>query len=335
MQICEFANSQEDLSIFGSYFKPIKMNFLKLIRYQNLILLALMQLVFHFGFLKKQLPVLGLTDWQLLLLVLSTICIAGAGYLINAVFDKNIDKINNPEKVIIDKHISETAAYNYYIVLNVIGVGIGFYLSNLIEKPSFTGIFIVIAGTLYMYASGLKKNLLIGNILIALILGISVLIVGIFDLLPMITPENQQGLGSLFKILMDYAVFTFLINLMRGIIKDFENIENDLDYGAKSLPIVLGEKKSKMILSVLFVLAIALLLWYSFVYLFENDLFIAVIYIFGLILAPVIYTLVRLFSASEKKDYSHLSFVLKGVIFFGILTILVVVYNIELVKQAV
>lgn len=310
------------------------MNFLKLIRYQNLILLALMQLVFHFGFLKKQLPVLGLTDWQFLLLVLSTICIAGGGYLINAVFDKNIDKINNPEKVIIDKHISEASAYNYYIILNVIGVGIGFYLSNLIEKPSFTGIFIVIAGTLYLYASSLKKSLLIGNFIIAIILATSVLIVGILDLLPMITSENQQGLGSLFKILIDYAVFAFLIVLIREIVKDFEDIEGDLDYGAKSLPIVLGDKKAKMILSVLLVIAAILLIWYSFVYLFENDLYLAVLYIFGLILAPVIYTLIRLFSASEKKDYSHLSLILKGVIFFAILTILVVVYNIELVKQA-
>src|SRR5690606_14903767 len=127
------------------------MNFLKLIRYQNLIMLALMQFVFHFGFLKKQLTVLGLTDWQFVLLVLSTICIAGAGYLINDVFDKNIDTINKPEKVIINTYISEATAYNYYIVLNIIGVGIGFYLSNYIGKPSFSGIFIVIAATLYLY----------------------------------------------------------------------------------------------------------------------------------------------------------------------------------------
>jgi len=114
------------------------MNFLRLIRYQNLIMLALMQLILHFGFLKKQLPVLALSDWQFLLLVLSTICIAGGGYLINDVFDKSIDKINKPEKVIIDKHISETTAYNYYIALNIIGIGIGYYLSSYIGKSSFS-----------------------------------------------------------------------------------------------------------------------------------------------------------------------------------------------------
>lgn len=311
------------------------MNFLKLIRYQNLILLALMQVVFHFGFLKKQLPVLALNDWQFLLLVLSTVCIAGAGYLINAVFDKNIDKINNPEKVIIDKHISEASAYNYYIILNVIGVGIGFYLSNLIEKPSFIGIFIVIAGTLYLYASSLKKSLLIGNILIALILGISVLIVGIYDLLPMITPENQQGLGVLFKILIEYAFFAFLLNLIRGIIKDFENIESNLDSGTKTLPIVLGTKKAKIVVFILLVLTVSLLSVYISKDLFSNELYIAVIYVLAFILAPTIYVLTRIGSASQKKDYSHLSLILKGIILFGILTILVVIYNIETVKQVV
>lgn len=309
------------------------MNFLRLIRYQNLIMLAIMQLVFHFGFLKKQISELGLTDWQFLLLMLSTICIAGAGYLINDVFDKTIDKINKPEKVIIDKHISEATAYNYYVVLNVIGVGAGFYLSNLIGKPSFSAIFIIIAATLYLYASSLKKSLLIGNIIVALILGISVLMVGIYDLLPIITPENRQGLGSLFKILIDYATFAFLLNLIREIIKDFEDIEGDLDSGAKSLPIVLGVKNSKIVLSVLLIIAIVSLIWYILVYLFENDLYLAILYIFALILAPVIYTLIRLWSASKKKDYSHLSLILKGIIFFGILTILIVVYNIESVKQ--
>lgn len=310
------------------------MNFLKLIRYQNLIMLALMQLILHFGFLKKQISPLALADWQFLLLVLSTVCIAGGGYLINDVFDKSIDKINKPEKVIIDKHISETTAYNYYIILNIIGIGIGYYLSSYIGKSSFSGIFILIAATLFLYALSLKKSLLIGNILIALILAMSILIVGIYDLFPIITAENQQGLGVLFKILIEYAFFAFLISLIREIIKDFEDIEGDLDYGVKSLPIVAGKKISKIILSVLLVTAIVSLIWYSFVYLFENDLYVAVLYIFALILAPVIYTLIRLFSASEKKDYSHLSLILKGVIFFAILTILVVVYNIELVKQA-
>lgn len=310
------------------------MHFLRLIRYQNLLLLALMQLIFHYGFLQKQIgglaPELALNDWQFLLLVLSTVCIAGGGYLINDVFDKNMDKINKPERVIIDKHITEAAAYNFYIVLNVIGVGIGFYLSNFIGKPSFSTIFILIAATLYLYAMNLKKSLLAGNVLIAAMLAISVLIVGVFDLLPIITPENQHSLGNLFKIIIDYAVFAFLINLIREIIKDMEDIEGDLDNGSKSLPIVIGIKKTKIALSVLLILSILLLGWYSYTYFFENDLYIVLIYVLALVLTPLVYIVVRLWEANQKKDFTHLSLVLKAIILFGILSLLVIVNTVEL-----
>lgn len=310
------------------------MHFLRLIRYQNLLMLALMQLIFHYGFLQKQIvnlaPELALNDWQFFLLVLSTVCIAGGGYLINDVFDKNIDRINKPERVIIDKHITEATAYNFYIVLNVIGVGIGFYLSNHIGKPSFSTIFILIAATLYLYAMSLKKSLLVGNILIAAMLAISVLIVGIFDLLPIITPENQHSLGNLFKIIIDYAVFAFLINLIREIVKDMEDIEGDLDSGSKSLPIVLGMNKTKILLSVLLTISVLVLGWYSYAYFFENDLYIVLVYVLALVLTPLVYVVIRLWEAKQKKDFTHLSLVLKAIILFGILSLLVIIYSVGL-----
>lgn len=310
------------------------MHFLRLIRYQNLLMLALMQLIFHYGFLQKKIvdlaPELALNDWQFFLLVLSTLCIAGGGYLINDVFDKNIDKINKSERVIIDKHISEAAAYNFYIVLNVIGVGIGFYLSNHIGKPGFSTIFILIAATLYLYAMSLKKSLLVGNILIASMLAISVLIVGIFDLLPIITQENQLSLGNLFKIIIDYAVFAFLINLIREIIKDMEDIEGDLDSGSKSLPIVIGQEKTKIVVSTLLIISILLLGWYSYTYFFENDLYIVLVYVLALVLTPLVYMVIRLWEAKQKKDFTHLSLVLKAIILFGILSLLVIIYTVGL-----
>lgn len=310
------------------------MHFLRLIRFQNLLMLALMQLIFHYGFLQKKIvdlaPELALNDWQFFLLVLSTLCIAGGGYLINDVFDKNIDKINKPERVIIDKHITEATAYNFYIVLNVIGVGVGFYLSNHIGKPSFSTIFILIAATLYLYAMSLKISLLVGNILIAAMLAISVLIVGIFDLLPIITPENQHSLGNLFKIIIDYAVFAFLINLIREIIKDMEDIEGDLDSGSKSLPIVIGQEKTKIVVSTLLIISILLLGWYSYTYFFENDLYIVLVYVLALVLTPLVYMVIRLWEAKQKKDFTHLSLVLKAIILFGILSLLVIIYTVGL-----
>ena len=139
-------------------------HFLKLIRYQNLLLLAFMQLLLRYGFLKLQNVPLSLADWQYGLLIASTILIAAAGYVINDIFDQGTDAVNKPKQVIVGKNISEGSAYNIYVALNIAGVGIGFYLTNVIQKPSFAAIFIVVAATLYLYATSLKQMLLIGNL---------------------------------------------------------------------------------------------------------------------------------------------------------------------------
>jgi len=305
------------------------MNFLKLIRYQNLIMLAVMQLVFHYGFLKMQDMPLALNDWQYLILVLSTVCIAAGGYLINNVFDKATDEINKPDDVVVDKGISEAMAYNIYIALNVIGVGAGFYLANIIGKPGFALLFIVISGTLYLYANGLKQSLLIGNVIVALLLSLSIIIVGIFDLLPMITPENQAGMGLLFEILLDYAVFAFIINFIREIVKDLEDVKGDYNQGMNTLPIALGVERTARIAFGLSFLPLGLIVFYINENLFSNDLYYATAYGLVLILAPLLYFTIKIFSAKKQKDFHHLSNVLKFVIFFGILSIAVINFNIK------
>ncbi len=83
------------------------MKYLQLIRYQNLLMLALMQLVFRYGFLNQQDCFLALADWQYLLLVLSTVLIAAAGYVINDIFDQEKDSINRPNSQIVGKLITE------------------------------------------------------------------------------------------------------------------------------------------------------------------------------------------------------------------------------------
>ena len=121
------------------------MNFIKLIRYQNLLIIALVQAVFHFGFLKQQKGLLvALNDVEFILLIIATVCIAAAGYIINNIVDQETDAISKPEKVIVGKSISETRAYNYYIAFNVIGVLIGFFVANIVFKESFAAIFIVV-----------------------------------------------------------------------------------------------------------------------------------------------------------------------------------------------
>lgn len=305
------------------------MKYLKLIRYQNLLLLAFMQLIIRYGFLKHEAVYLFLNDFQYSLLVLSTVLIAAAGYIINDVMDQETDSENKPNQIIIGKSISEAMAYNIYFALNVTGVGIGFYLSNVIHKPTFAGIFIILVTLLYLYATSFKKMLLVGNLIVAFILAFSILIVGIYDLLPLTFESNQKEMGSYFSLLLNYAVFAFIINFIREIVKDMEDVNGDYNQGMNTLPIALGVSRTAKVVFALAIIATAILLWYINTYLMNNNLYYAVIYGLVFVVAPMIFFVIKVWNAKSKKDFHLLSTVLKWVIFFGIMSILVINLNIK------
>ncbi|WP_418263413.1 geranylgeranylglycerol-phosphate geranylgeranyltransferase [Flavobacterium faecale] len=304
------------------------MRLLKLVRYQNLLMLAFMQLLFRYGFLKLQNIPLALRDWQYALLVLSTVLIAAAGYIINNIVDQETDAINKPQNQIIGTKITEATAYNIYVGLNCIGVAIGFYLANIIGKPNFAALFIIIAATLYMYATTLKQMPVIGNLIVALLLAISVLTIGIFDLYPVITIENQKIMGSLFSVLLDYAIFAFMINFIREIVKDLEDVNGDHNQGMRTLPIVLGIKRTTILVFVMSIFPIFFLFVYIKNYLLTYNLFATIIYAMLFVLAPLLLFTVKIAIAKTQKDFHYLSTLLKGILLFGILSILILTLNI-------
>ena len=305
------------------------MNFLRLIRYQNLLLLAFMQLIFRYGFLKYEPIYLFLNDFQYGLLVLATLMIAAAGYIINDIMDQETDSENKPHVMIIGKGISESMAYNIYFVLNVTGVGIGFYLSNTIQKPTFAGIFIIIVTLLYLYATTFKRMLLIGNIIVAFLLAVSILIIGFYDLLPLTFENNQKEMGVYFALLLDYAFFAFILNFIREIVKDMEDVNGDYNQGMNTLPIALGVNRTTKVVFGLGIVTTLILLWYLNTYLMENRLYYAVIYALLFVVGPMIFFIIKAWNAKSKKDFHLLSSVLKWIIFFGILSILVINLNIK------
>lgn len=292
-------------------------------------MLAFMQLLFRYAFLKQQDIPLSLADWQYGLLVLSTVLLAAAGYLINNILDVATDTINKPNDVIIGKGISETAAYNIYIGLNITGVAIGCYLSNVIMRPSFAVIFILIASVLYFYSTSLKQIMILGNFVVAAVLSFSVIIIGVFDLFPATNAENQAQMASMFSILLDYALFAFMINFIREIVKDIEDVNGDYNQGMNTLPIAIGKSRtSKIVIGFAIIPFISCLLYIN-KYFVENKLFIVTFYAFAFVLAPLLYFIVKIFSAKSQKDFHHLSTVLKLILLFGILSILVITLNIK------
>lgn len=298
--------------------------FLNLIRWKNLLIIAVVQLLIKYALLEPFGINTSLNALGISLLILSTICIAAAGNIINDIYDIETDFINKPHKLIVGKAISEKKAFNLFIVFNILGVSLGFYVSNLVDKSAFFSLFVIISALLYVYASFLKRTLLIGNIIISLLVASSILIVGIFELLPDITPDNRHLQLTFFKIIFDYAFFAFMINLLREIVKDIEDIDGDYKANMNTLPIAIGRIRAKNILFALSFIPTLIISYYVINSLYKHD--IAVGYFLLLIIGPLIYISIKIFNAEIKKDYHHISTMLKIVMVFGMLSLLLYKY---------
>jgi 4-hydroxybenzoate polyprenyltransferase len=292
-------------------------------------MIALMQCIIRYGFLKLQKVELALADWQFALLVLSTIFIAAGGYIINDIMDQETDSINRPNQVIVGRSISESMAYNLYFGFTIAGALIGFYLSNLIYRDNFFGIFIITSLLLYIYATSFKQIAVIGNILVSLALALSVIIVGLFDIIPATDQVNRFQMMLWLELLFDYAVFAFLLNFIREIIKDLEDLNGDHNQGMRTLPIVLGVSRTAKVVAVITAIATVILLWYINNHLMNSGLYIATLYALVFLISPLIFAVVKVWTATTQKEFHLLSNVIKAVIFFGILFILIVNLNIK------
>ena len=292
------------------------MGLLQLVRPVNLFLIALSQLFVKFAILEPMGAATNLSNFGFSLLVLSTLCIAAGGNIINDIYDVEIDHINKPNKVIVGKKVSEKSANRWYIVLTMVGVVIGFYLSNAIGKSGFAALFIIISAALYIYASYLKGILLVGNLLISVLVAMSLLIIGFFDLLPSINTENQASQLEVFKIVFAYALFALLLNLIREIVKDIQDVNGDKNGGLNTLPIVLGRKRALTIVFALGIFTICCVVYYMYVYLYNVRYM--VLYFLILIVAPLLYFSTKAWSAENRKDFVRLSQLLKIIMFLGI-----------------
>ena len=287
-----------------------------------------MQVFIRFGLFIPLDANITLSNFEFSILVIATLCIAAAGNIINDIYDVKIDLINKPEKVIVGKSISEKTAYNLFIIFNILGVGLGFYLANRIGEESFSGFFIVTSALLYLYSSFLKSMLLIGNIITSILVAFSLLIVGLFDLFPAINFINQDYQSLVFRIVLTYAFFAFYINLMREIVKDIEDIDGDINGELNTLPIAIGRKRASYIVFGMGVLSLFISIYYTYIYLYNYT--IAVVYALLFILAPLGYFCMKIWDAKTKSDYAFLSKLLKIIMILGMSSILLYKFVINL-----
>lgn len=266
-----------------------------------------------------KLPSLNLTHF--FLLILSSVLIAAAGYIINDYFDLNIDLINKPDKLIVQKVIKRRFAIIWHLILSSIGVAIGFYLdiSTHVTLLGFSNLICVVL--LFVYSISLKKKLLAGNIIISLLTAWTVLVVTWCEARFFIFNPADANLHKIIRVTFLYTGFAFVISLIREAVKDMEDVEGDRRYGCKTMPIVWGFNASKIYVAVwLVILILALLV--LMIYMLQLRWWFAILYCTVLIILPLVSILQKLFTAKTPHDFHSLSTLVKLAMFTGIVSMI-------------
>lgn len=294
--------------------------FFTLIRWKNLLLLILGQFLVKY-YLDKFITNPAFNSVSFYLLVLSTVLIAAAGYIINDINDLGVDTINKPKRIVINKEISEKTASNLYLILNSLGLLIGYYVSMRANNENLFTLFLFSAALLYFYSITLKKIFLVGNIAIALLIGLSLLLVAIFDMYEVfqVKTGNQVILHTIFTVVLYYAAFASLLNLIREILKDIEDIEGDKQYNYKTIAVVLGVKATKVIILLLVLLTIGTVGYLAYFHFYANMSILY--YSFGLLIL-FIYLFFRIIEANTKVDFLQTSTLLKLIMLYALFSIL-------------
>jgi len=315
--------------------------FFKLIRWQNLLVVILTMMLMRYAvlapLLSKTLVILrnGTGEaipmslqfpwYNFILLVAATVFITAGGYVINDYFDIKTDLINKG-KVIVGTKVPRRMAMMWHNLLNIAGVALGFYISYSAGYFWLGSLFLVVSGLLYFYSASYKRQFLIGNLIVALLTAMVPLLVVFYEWPALyryykINAISKPEINFIVYWVGGFALFAFLSNLIREIIKDIEDFEGDIAYGRNTIPVVIGILSAKIVsVSLIFVTVIFLYLTWHF---FVNDT-ITLIYITVAIVLPLLYVIFKLFRSSEREQLHGASSMMKIVMITGLLYSVVV-----------
>ncbi len=312
------------------------MNYLNLIRYKNLLFIAGFQLLLFYCICSPVLEVFqidaALSNTMLVLLIASSVLIAAGGFVINDYFDTRIDQLNRPDKVIVGNSVSKRCASLLHQIFTIVGVLMGLLVAYYVRSITLGLIIVFIPGLLWFYSASYKRQFLLGNIVVAFMAAFVPLVVLIAqsaflfkqygDLIQQ-TPVNV----ILYGWFCGFTLFIFLTVLIRSIIKNMVNEYGEREMESRTLPIVIGMPKTKILLYALIGLVIALAIWFYFVFIDRFILFqeanssLAIRYIIFGILLPFGILVYLLIKAKEPDDYEQ------AAIFVGFILILEALFS--------
>lgn len=233
--------------------------FFKLVRWPNLLITAVMMCLVYHSLMQFD----GSAPFTLL--VISMVFVQAGGYVINDIFDKEIDVVNKPDKLIVGKVFTEKQCNIFYIALTVIGLGCALAASVMALGGSFVSIFacmVLLACFLYSYSARYKKKLVVGNLIVSLSVAFAVFVPWLFEMLYiskhellLITLEPLMKISLRFVLI--YTAFAFLMTLIREIVKDMEDVKGDENSHCRTIPIAWGMTAAQIIVIALCCVTVA------------------------------------------------------------------------------
>lgn len=301
--------------------------FMKLIRWQNILMIIVIQYAVYYA-LVDRIYKIAETDFALgygylSLLVIITVMIAAAGYIINDIMDFDTDMINKPAKQIVGKAIAERSALIVYRVFNLIAGVIGFYLAWKVGSWRLGFLFPMIMILLWLYSAKYKSTILWGNIAVAFISAMVVLLVWLFEFFMLRQDINAfvaitPYLGMITLYFAFFAVFAFLLTLLREIIKDAEDVEGDTASAINTLAVKYGIAASRKVATIVSFISLVIVMSASVIFL-KNSLTIAGIYYIVAVLIPIVYLIIKIRRAEVKSDFRLLSKLIKILMLAGLI----------------
>jgi 4-hydroxybenzoate polyprenyltransferase len=309
------------------------MPWLRLIRWKNLLIVFLTQFLAWYCVL---LPIgkhtgedLLLDSLNFLLLSLSTVLIAAAGYIINDYFDVKIDIINRPEKMVLDKSIPRRHAIILHTVFNVIAIALALKLAREAGHYEWIWLQLVCSVLLWFYSTRYKRMFIIGNVVVALLTSFTILTLIIYE--PVMhryvfaeiftrTSYSYLDINPVW-FLGIYAYFAFILTWMREIVKDMEDFKGDAEDGCMTMPIKWGLQRSSWFTIGLGVLA-AMPLLVAGISLLVTANYILGIYTLLALVLPLVVWMLLLSGKATTTHYANASRQLKILMLLGVGTLI-------------
>jgi len=310
---------------------------LKLIRWKNLLIVFLTQLLAWFCVIRPLADYGGvrllLNAPNFLLVSASTVLIAAAGYIINDYFDIKIDIINRPEKVVLDKQIPLKLAIIMHSVLNLVGLFFAFVVAEQAGHISWIAFQLACTVMLWFYSTSLKRQFMSGNVVVALLTAFTIIVLIWYEpalhdyALRNAFLETAKGtIPNPVWVLIVYTYFAFMLTWMREIVKDMEDFKGDAEEGCMTMPIKWGLLRSERFTQILGVLPLIPLV-NGGIKLLLAGWYILGVYMLAAVAIPLVVWLFQLRKEATTRHYAKASKQIKYIMVAGIISL--VVYYIE------